>query len=114
MQQTSAQARKATEVELRALLSSTQDLLDSVGESAGEEVDAVKAKLQATIARIHGKLGDSLDSATTAGRRPRRFVSERPWTALGIGAALGAGIGLAVFAGRLRSRRTGWTSYFTR
>jgi len=110
MTQTSPRYQKAAVNELKALLASSEDLLESLGEQTGEAVDQFRDRLSASITKTKQRLGNSADAVASAAQDAAEsatsYVSRNPWTALAIGTAAGIAIGALLlrsdFIGRLR------------
>jgi ElaB/YqjD/DUF883 family membrane-anchored ribosome-binding protein len=95
-------ARKSAEAELRNLVSSSEELLKSLGDQSGDAVAALRVKLSRNIATAKQQMntiGAALDSISTeAVEETQGFVSRRPWTAVALGIAVGVAIGTTVMA----------------
>jgi ElaB/YqjD/DUF883 family membrane-anchored ribosome-binding protein len=95
-------SRKTAEAELRNLVSSSEELLKTLGDQSGTAVAALRVKLGRNIATAKQQmnvLGDALDSISEqAVEESRGFVSRRPWTAVALGIVLGVAVGTAVAA----------------
>lgn len=95
-------ARKSAEAELRDLVSSSEELLKTLGDQTGDAATALRIKLSRNIASAKEQmsaLSDALDSVTEeAVNETRSFVSRRPWTAAALGVALGVAIGTTLMA----------------
>jgi ElaB/YqjD/DUF883 family membrane-anchored ribosome-binding protein len=95
-------ARDLAQKELREVLASTEALLAALGDQAGEGIDELRGRLTNTIADVKKELGSSFvasarekiaqarDTATSV----NEFVTEKPWTAVLIGAGVGLLAGL--------------------
>lgn len=99
---TGRHARKSAEAELRNLVSSSEELLKSLGDQSGDAVAALRVKLSRNIATAKQQMnviGDALDSiATEAVDETQSFVSRRPWTAVALGIAVGVALGTTLMA----------------
>ena len=95
-------ARKSAEAELRNLVSSSEELLKSLGDQSGDAVAALRVKLSRNIATAKQQMntiGEALDSISTeAAEEAQGFVSRRPWTAVALGIAVGVAIGTTLMA----------------
>lgn len=99
---TSERARKSAEAELRNLVSSSEELLKTLGDQGGDAVAALRVKLSRNISAAKQQMnviGDALDSISSeAVEEAQSFVSRRPWTALALGVAMGVAIGTTFMA----------------
>jgi len=84
------------------MLASTEALLAALGDQSGEAIDELRARLTSTITDVKRQLGSSfIASAREKIARARdtvthvnEFVTEKPWTAVAIGAGIGLLAGL--------------------
>lgn len=83
--------------ELQELLSTSEELIESLGDQSGAAVESLRGRLTRTVAGARQRLAAAADSAqTTAGdavEHAQSFINERPWTAVLIGTSLGLLIG---------------------
>ena len=97
MTQTSSRYQKAAVNELKALLASSEELLESLGDQSGEAVDQLRDRLTGSIAKTKQRLGNSADAVSSAAQdaveSATGYITRNPWTALAIGAAAGIAIG---------------------
>jgi ElaB/YqjD/DUF883 family membrane-anchored ribosome-binding protein len=92
------QARDIAQQELRDMLASTEALLAALGDQTGDAIDELRVRLTSTITDVKRQLGNSfvasarekIYQARDTVTQVNEFVTEKPWTAV----ALGAGIGL--------------------
>ena len=98
----SGRARKSAEAELRNLVSSSEELLKTLGDQSGDAVAALRVKLSRNIATAKQQMnviGEALDSISTeAMEESQSFVSRRPWTAVALGLAVGVAVGTTLMA----------------
>ncbi len=73
-----------------------RSLADVSGEKAANMRAAVEANLDSAKARLREMQGDALNRASGAAREADAYVHENPWAAIGIAAAVGVIIGLAI------------------
>ena len=99
---TSERARKSAEAELRNLVSSSEELLKTLGDQGGDAVAALRIKLSRNISAAKQQMnviGEALDSISSeAMEETQSFVSRRPWTAMALGIAMGVAIGTTFMA----------------
>jgi ElaB/YqjD/DUF883 family membrane-anchored ribosome-binding protein len=97
MKQTTRRYQKTAVNELKALLASSEDLLESLGDQSGEAAEKLRERLTASIAKTKQRLGNSADAASSAAQdaadSAQSYVTKNPWTALAIGTAAGVTIG---------------------
>jgi ElaB/YqjD/DUF883 family membrane-anchored ribosome-binding protein len=95
-------ARESAEAELRKLVSSSEELLQTLGDQGGDAVAALRVKLSRNIATAKQQmsvLGDALDSISSGAlEQSQGFVGRRPWTAVALGIVLGVAVGTAFMA----------------
>jgi ElaB/YqjD/DUF883 family membrane-anchored ribosome-binding protein len=91
-------ARKSAEAELQNLMSSSEELLQSLGEQSGDAVAALKLKLSRNISQAKNQLNELAQAleqvSAQAEEESRSFIARRPWVSVGIG--IGVVLGLAV------------------
>lgn len=89
--------------ELQALLSSSEEFLESLADQSGDAVEELRGKLKASIERTKQRLGDSAASiastAQDASEAAQSYVERNPWTAIAIGSFAGLLVG-ALLASR--------------
>lgn len=73
-----------------------RSLADVSGEKAANMRAAVEANLDSAKDRLRELQGDALNRASGAAREADAYVHENPWAAIGIAAAVGLIIGLAI------------------
>jgi len=95
-------ARQAVIDEFHALLDDTERLLRCSAEATGDEVDALRAKIEGNLGRAREALQDREGSLREQGEAVRQatesYVHSHPWKSLGI--AAGVGLLLGLLAGR--------------
>jgi ElaB/YqjD/DUF883 family membrane-anchored ribosome-binding protein len=95
-------ARDVAQKELREVLASTEALLAALGDQGGEAIAELRGRLTNTIADVKKELGSSfvasarekIEQARDTVTSVNDFVTERPWTAVAIGAGVGLLAGL--------------------
>jgi ElaB/YqjD/DUF883 family membrane-anchored ribosome-binding protein len=96
------QARDIAQQELRDMLASTEALLAALGDQTGEGIDELRVRLTTTISDVKSALGNSfvasarekIAQARDTVSQVNEFVTEKPWTAVAIGAGIGLLAGL--------------------
>jgi ElaB/YqjD/DUF883 family membrane-anchored ribosome-binding protein len=103
MPQTARRYQKTAVNELKALLASSEDLLESLGDQSGDAVDKLRDRLTASVAKTKQRLGNSADAISSAAQDAaddaQSYVTRNPWIALAIGTAAGVAIGALVTSG---------------
>jgi len=92
--------------ELRAFLSDVEDLVKRVGNVADADVARVRVKVANALGDLRRTAGDTADSlrerARVAADTANEYVHDRPWTAIGLAAAVGVLVGVGVSAAASR------------
>jgi len=100
----SAQARTAIEDQTNTLahdfedvVTDAQELLETMGSEGGAKISDMKKRVQASIDAARKQLGELQVSVTegakAAAKTTDQYVHDNPWSAIGIGAALGVLVG---------------------
>jgi ElaB/YqjD/DUF883 family membrane-anchored ribosome-binding protein len=88
--------------EMRAFLADVEDLVKRVGNVSDAEVARARAKVMGALSDVRRLASDSSDSlrerARLAADQAEQYVQERPWTSIGLAAAVGLIIGVGVSA----------------
>jgi ElaB/YqjD/DUF883 family membrane-anchored ribosome-binding protein len=88
--------------ELRAFVADVEDLVKRVGGVSDAEVARARAKVVAALGDVRRLTNDTADSlrdrARAAADQADDYVRERPWTAIGLAAAVGLILGVGVTA----------------
>lgn len=97
---TASSVGSALSREARNFLADIEDLVKATTSLTGEELVHAKAKLAERITAAKASVdqmgGAIADGTRQAAQTTDRFVHERPWQAVGIGAALGVLVGLLI------------------
>ena len=97
MKQASRRYQKMAVNELIALLASSEDLLESLGDQSGEAVEQLRERLIGSIAKTKQRLGSSAGVVSSAAKgaadSAQSYVTQNPWTGLAIGRVPGVAIG---------------------
>jgi ElaB/YqjD/DUF883 family membrane-anchored ribosome-binding protein len=97
--------------ELRAFVADVEDLVKRVGNVSDADVTRARAKVVGALGDVRRLTSDTTDSlresirerARAAAEQADDYVRDRPWTAIGLAAAIGLIIGVGVTA--VSSRR---------
>lgn len=93
--------------ELRAFVADVEDLVKRVGNVSDADVARARAKVVGALGDVRRLASDTTDSLTDRAREAAgqadAYVRERPWTAIGLAAAIGLIVGVGVTA--MSSRR---------
>jgi ElaB/YqjD/DUF883 family membrane-anchored ribosome-binding protein len=99
--------RDVAQEELRAFLGDVEELVERVRNVADDDVARVRSRVIDALGDVRRQAGDSVDSlrerARVAAGQANEYVRERPWTAIGLAAAIGLIVGVGVSA--VSSRR---------
>jgi ElaB/YqjD/DUF883 family membrane-anchored ribosome-binding protein len=86
-------ARDQVVDEFTNVMNEAEDLLNQAGKETGEAAREIRAvaekKLRAAKARMQQLEGQAYDQATAAAKYTDEYVSEHPWAAVGVAAAVG-------------------------
>ncbi len=95
--ETSRRYRKYASNELQALLSSSEELLESLSDQSGDAVEDLRAKLTASIDRAKERLAGSAEAMSSGAQQAadsaQSYVERNPWTSLAIGTLAGVLVG---------------------
>jgi ElaB/YqjD/DUF883 family membrane-anchored ribosome-binding protein len=99
--------RDVAQEELRAFLGDVEELVERVRNVADDDVARVRSRVIDALGEVQRQAGVSVDSlrerARYAAGQANDYVRERPWTAIGLAAAIGLIVGVGVSA--VSSRR---------
>jgi ElaB/YqjD/DUF883 family membrane-anchored ribosome-binding protein len=88
--------------EMRAFFADVEDLVKRVGNVSDADVARARAKVVGTLADVRRLANDTSDSlrerARAAVSEADDYVRDRPWTAIGLAAAIGLIVGVGVTA----------------
>jgi ElaB/YqjD/DUF883 family membrane-anchored ribosome-binding protein len=88
--------------EMRAFFADVEDLVKRVGNVSDADVARARAKVVGTLADVRRLANDTSDSlrerARAAVSEADEYVRDRPWTAIGLAAAIGLIVGVGVTA----------------
>src|SRR4051812_18317740 len=97
MMERTAQQSAALAEELRNVMRQAEKLVTALAEDRDEALVGLRERLSVALADGRKRLADMEKQARllkdTAGRATDQFVRENPWTAVGVGAAIGLILG---------------------
>jgi len=92
--------------ELRAFLADVEDLVKKVSNVGDADVARIRNRVSGAIGDVRQAVGDTADSLRDRARMAVTvtddYVHERPWTAIGLAAAIGVIVGVGVTAASRR------------
>jgi ElaB/YqjD/DUF883 family membrane-anchored ribosome-binding protein len=104
-----ASRHEETMAQLNRTVTQAEDLLKALGDEGGEAIEAMRARVSATLrdarARLSGSTTQARQFANTTLSQADAFVHANPWRAVAIGAGIGAL--LAVLLSSSRDPRDG-------
>jgi len=92
--------------ELRAFLRDVEELVERVRNVADDDVARARSRVVSALGDVQRLAGESVDSlrerARVAAGQANDYVRERPWTAIGVAAAIGliVGVGMSAVSSR--------------
>jgi ElaB/YqjD/DUF883 family membrane-anchored ribosome-binding protein len=102
LERTAAQSAALAE-ELRNVVRQAEKLITAIGEDREEALTELRERLSVAVAEARQRLADFEESARrlkdNVGAAVDELVQENPWTAVGIGAALGLILGSWIASG---------------
>jgi len=101
-----ASRHEETLAQLNRTVSQAEDLLRALGNESGEAIDAMRARVSATLSdarsRLSGRAAQARNIATNTFSQADTFVRENPWRAVAIGAGIGLVFAMLVSTSRRR------------
>jgi ElaB/YqjD/DUF883 family membrane-anchored ribosome-binding protein len=96
MKTTTRKGRKAppAPTEFEELVSASEAVLLSLRDQGGAAIADVKERLTQSIAAAKERIGEAAETIGDWSDEAQDFVEERPWVSLGIGTAVGFGLGI--------------------
>lgn len=86
--------------ESQEILEQTEALLAEAGSATGKEAEALRARIASSLRDARERLGSAeklaVEKARAAAKATDTYVRENPWTAVGVGAAVGVLIGMLI------------------
>jgi ElaB/YqjD/DUF883 family membrane-anchored ribosome-binding protein len=102
----SANVRDYASDEVRAFLADVEDLVKKVANVGDADVARLRSRVSGAIGDVRQAVGDTADSLRDRARLAVSvtddYVHERPWTAIGLAAAVGIIVGVGVSAASRR------------
>jgi ElaB/YqjD/DUF883 family membrane-anchored ribosome-binding protein len=93
-----------TMTQLNRTVAQAEELLKALGNESGEAIDAMRARVSATLRdareRLSGGAGQARAFANTSLSQADAFVHANPWRAVAIGAGIGALLAILMSSGR--------------
>lgn len=97
-----ARSPESTAAELNRIVGQAEELLKTLGEEGGAAYDAVRERVQRTVAQAKTRLSSASTraraAANDAARATDTYVHEHPWESVAYGAVAGAAIGVLITA----------------
>ena len=86
--------------DIKSVISDAEEMLSATADQAGEKVNNLRARIQVRLHDAKLRLVDAeealLAKTKAAARATDEYVHESPWTAIGVAAAVGVLMGLAL------------------
>lgn len=86
--------------DIKSVISDAEEMLSATADQAGEKVNNLRARIQVRLHDAKLRLVDAeealLAKTKAAARATDEYVHESPWTAIGVAAAAGVLLGLAL------------------
>lgn len=86
--------------DLKAVVNSGEDLLAATASQSGEKIAEIRARAQTALHGAREKLAvaqeEVVAKAKQAAHATDEYVHENPWTAIGVGAAVGLLLGMLI------------------
>ncbi len=97
---TSVESQEQLVSDIKSVISDAEEMLSATADQAGEKVTNLRARIQVRLHDAKLRLVDAeealLAKTKAAARATDEYVHESPWTAIGVAAAAGLLLGLAV------------------
>ena len=101
-----ANVREYASDELRAFLADVEDLVKKVGNVGDADLARLRNRVAGAIGDVRQAVGDTADSLRDRARMAVTvtddYVHDRPWTSIGLAAAVGVIVGVGVAAASRR------------
>lgn len=86
--------------DIKSVISDAEEMLSATADQAGEKVNNLRARIQVRLHDAKLRLVDAeealLAKTKAAARATDEYVHDSPWTAIGVAAAVGVVLGLAL------------------
>lgn len=86
--------------DIKSVISDAEEMLSATADQAGEKVSNLRARIQVRLHDAKLRLVDAeealLAKTKAAARATDEYVHDSPWTAIGVAAAVGVVLGLAL------------------
>jgi ElaB/YqjD/DUF883 family membrane-anchored ribosome-binding protein len=90
--------------DFRLVVKDTEELLRATAGVAGEKVSVARERIQENLESAKARLAAAEDAIVAkskeAAKATDEYVHENPWTAIGVGAAVGVIVGMLIGRGR--------------
>jgi ElaB/YqjD/DUF883 family membrane-anchored ribosome-binding protein len=97
---TSVESQEQLVSDIKSVISDAEEMLSATADQAGEKVNNLRARIQVRLQDAKLRLVDAeealLAKTKAAARATDDYVHESPWTAIGVAAAAGLLLGLAI------------------
>jgi len=99
-QESGRKMKSAGKQEINNLLADVEDLMTRVSDSVDPEISRIRAKVESGLADARQMLSDGAEQVQRQAREAvnagGRYVSDNPWTAVGIAALTGLTVGYLI------------------
>lgn len=90
--------------DIKSVISDAEEMLSATADQAGEKITNLRSRIKGRLHDAKLRLVDAeealLVKTKAAARATDDYVHESPWTAIGVAAAVGVVLGLAIGGGR--------------
>ena len=101
---TSVESQEQLVSDIKSVISDAEEMLSATADQAGEKVNNLRARIQVRLQDAKLRLVDAeealLAKTKAAARATDDYVHESPWTAIGVGCAVGVVVGLLIGSNR--------------
>jgi ElaB/YqjD/DUF883 family membrane-anchored ribosome-binding protein len=99
-QESARRMKSAGKQEITNLLADVEDLMSRVSDSVDPEISRIRAKVESGLANARQMLSDGAEQVQRQAREAvnsgGRYVSDNPWTAVGVAALTGLTVGYLI------------------
>jgi len=100
MSASSIESQEQLVSDIKSVISDAEEMLNATADQAGEKATKLRARIQARLLDAKLRLVDAeellLTKTKAAARATDDYVHDSPWTAIGVAAAVGVLLGLAL------------------